>query len=224
MFTTLIRAAGSFFLGCLLLIAFSGRAQAHPHVWIDMRVGLVFDDARQLSALRISWTFDEFYSAYAVEEFKKNKDGSYNPADLAKLAAINLENLKEVAFFTEVMVNGKAIPTGTPEEGQSTWDIKAGQLSLSFLLPLKTPQAASAAAPLQFRIYDPSYYIDIDYVKDNPVSYASGNHDGCSYSSRIPNAENVWSSLPEAAFSAKGLETLGLNFATTTTLICEPKP
>lgn len=204
----------------LLFCGLAAPASAHPHVWIDLKTDLIFDEAGALSALRITWTFDEFYSAFAVEEFKKDAEGGYADSDLQKLADLNLSNLKDYQYFTDVLVGGTSVKTGIAREGLSTWDVKAGLLTLSFILPLETPVRPDAAAPLSFRIYDPSFYIAIDYVKDKPVTMSGGPHDSCKMSTNIPDPETTWTGLPESAFTGVSGAKLGLNFASTTTLIC----
>lgn len=204
-----------------LLAATSVPAFAHPHVWIDMKVDLSFDGAKKLDALTVTWTFDEFYSAFAVQDFKKRPDGAYDPADLAKLADVNLANLKDWNYFTEVTQQGKPLKLGLATHGASSYDAKAGTLTMSFTVPLATPVAATEALPLQVRIYDPSFYIAIDYVKKDAIHLTAGSHDGCTVSTKIPNAEKIWSSLPENAFTGPKAVSLGKNFATTATLVCK---
>lgn len=208
-------------IALFLLFAGTSAASAHPHVWIDMKTSLGFDAVGRLDALTVTWTFDEFYSAFAVQDFKKRPDGSYDPADLEKLAEVNLANLKEWNYFTEVTANGKPVTLGIAKSEGGSFDQKSGQLTMIFTLPLARPIAATAAAPIQFRVYDPSYYIAIDYVKDAPIRLASGVSDRCGVSTAVPNAEKIWTSLPESAFMGPQAVSLGKNFATTATLVCK---
>ena len=46
------------------------------------------------------WMFDEFYTAMAIEGLDKNKDGVYDREELAELAKVNIEGLKDFAYFT----------------------------------------------------------------------------------------------------------------------------
>lgn len=195
-------------------------AAAHPHVFIDMKTAFRFDEGGRLEALRITWIFDEFYSAYAVDGAPK-ANGIYDDAYLASLADENLKNLAEWNYFTEVTASGALIETGQALEGLSTWNEETGRLSLTFTVPLEVPQAASADAVVKVRIFDPSYYITIDYVPDDPVSLAGGKHQGCSVAINVPEVEQVWTALPESAFTNPDSR-LGANFASTATLSCTP--
>ena len=50
---------------------------AHPHVWATVRSEIVLDANHQITGIRHHWTFDEFYTAMAVEGLDANKDGVY---------------------------------------------------------------------------------------------------------------------------------------------------
>lgn len=195
-------------------------ALAHPHVWIDMRTELRFDDEGRVTAVQIAWTFDEFYSAFALEGAPRD-GGQYDPAYLAELAGINLQNLAEWDYFTEITSGGNGIALGTAEDGTSTWDEASGRLSLSFTVPLKEPLAPVEAAPMQLKIYDPSYYISIEYEKTDPVLMTGKVPEGCAVESETPNVENVWIGLPEKAFTDENSR-IGASFATIVTVTCPP--
>jgi ABC-type uncharacterized transport system substrate-binding protein len=200
-------------------------ASAHPHVWLDLKADYVIDADHKLSAITITWTFDEFYSAFAVSDFKKLPDGTYSQKDLDSLLKENLKNLKdpEWNYFAEVKQKGKQMAFKDAIPGASTYDPKLGQLTSTFTLPLRTPLVPSEKAPVQIRIFDPTYYIDIEYVKDAPIHLTGDGHEGCTYSTKIPNAELVWTQLPKNAFTGgdgSAGQGFGSYFATTVTLMC----
>lgn len=196
-------------------------AAAHPHVWIDMQTELQFDTEGRLASIGILWIFDEFYSAFALEGAEKTADG-YDEELLAGLAAINLENLAEWDYFTEVTTSGQPLALGAARDGKSTWDEASGRLSLSFTVPLETPLQLESA-PAELRIFDPTYYISIDYLKDNPVRQTGAMPAGCTVERRTPDVENVWLSLPESAFTDPSSQ-LGAHFATIVRVACPPAP
>ena len=82
----------------LLLGAFATRAAAHPHVWITFETTVVYDKGTFVG-VKHKWTFDEFYTAMAIEGLDKNKDGIYDREELAELAKVNIEGLKDFSFF-----------------------------------------------------------------------------------------------------------------------------
>jgi ABC-type uncharacterized transport system substrate-binding protein len=55
---------------CLQLPAF-----AHPHIFIDGNVQLIFNTQGQIVALRQSWKFDELFAAYELPCVPRAKSG-----------------------------------------------------------------------------------------------------------------------------------------------------
>ena len=185
-----------------------------------MRTDMVMGPDQKLEAITITWTFDEFYTAFAVQDFQKQKDGSYKQADLDALLNINLENLKEWNYFTDIKHAGKPLPLATPKPLNARYDDKLGQLTITFSLPLEQPVQPTATAPVTLQIYDPTYYIAIDYVKEAPLHLTGAPDKSCAIKATTPDVESVWTSLPESAFSNPDGTTLGRNFATNVTLTC----
>ena len=74
-------------------------ATAHPHVWATVRSEIVLGPNHQITAIRHAWTFDEFYTAMAIEGLDTNKDGVYSKEELEPLAKVNVESLKRVRLF-----------------------------------------------------------------------------------------------------------------------------
>ena len=56
---------------------------AHPHGWIDLRTEVLVDDAGRVEALRQAWLFDQFYSAFMLDDFAA--EGLSREAGLARL-------------------------------------------------------------------------------------------------------------------------------------------
>jgi ABC-type uncharacterized transport system substrate-binding protein len=89
------------------LLVVPSSVPAHPHVWATVRSEIVLGPNHQITGIRHSWTFDEFYTAMAVEGLDTNKDGVYSKEELAPLAKVNVESLKEFDYFTFVHFDGE---------------------------------------------------------------------------------------------------------------------
>lgn len=203
-------------------------ATAHPHVFIDMHADFGFADGHKLSTVTIKWEFDEFYSAFAVQDFKKDADGNYKQSDLNLILKDNLDNLKdpEWHYFATLKQSGKELALGAAQPVAATYDKKSGRFTIIFTVPLSTPVEPTKAAPVLAQIYDPTFYISIDFVKDAPVALSGAGATDCTKDLKIPDAEKIWSKLPPSAFSGGDFNAgagFGANFATTVTLIC-PAP
>ena len=72
-----------------VLLGLCAPANAHPHVWVTVETTLLYERGG-FTGFRHKWTFDEFYSAMAVEGLDTNNDGKYSREELAELAKVNV--------------------------------------------------------------------------------------------------------------------------------------
>jgi ABC-type uncharacterized transport system substrate-binding protein len=159
------------------LLGLSAPANAHPHVWVTVETTLLYERGA-FTGFRHTWTFDEFYSAMAVEGLDTNKDGKYSREELAELAKVNVTSLKDFSYFTFPQLAGQAVKLGEPRD---YWlEHKDGILTLHFVLPLATPVLPEAKG-LTFGVYDPSFFIAFELAKGpNPVRLGEGAPKSCS--------------------------------------------
>ncbi|MCA3555935.1 DUF1007 family protein [Aestuariivirga sp.] len=162
-----MRAACLKALPAVGLLCLAAPAQAHPHVWIQMQSGLVFNDQGLISAVNVSWTFDDGYAQMALDGLDKNGDGVYDPAELEPLTRENLDSLKDYNYFTYVRYNNKPQAIGTPVDAGQIYS--GNKLRLQFRVPLAAP-VDPARGEFVLKTYDPEFFIAFDYVKDEPVS------------------------------------------------------
>lgn len=141
-------------------------ADAHPHVFVEAKVEIVFDKAGRMAAVRNIWQFDEAFTQYAVQGLDTDEDGKLSDDELKPLAKVNVESLKEFDFFTFLSVGETDAAFVPPEE---YWlEFHNGQLTLFFTLPLTAPMAVGAKTTLE--IFDPEYFVAFDFVKQDPIS------------------------------------------------------
>lgn len=139
-------------------------AQAHPHIWIDGSVELVFDPQGQATSVRQSWLFDELFSTYALQGMPRDKAGQVPARELEKITGEWMKALGEPEshFFSKMTLAGKPLNFGPPQQAQTTWDPTSSQLVLSFLLPLEQP-VSIAGKGFEIDIQDPSYFVAFNY-------------------------------------------------------------
>ncbi len=174
------------------------QALAHPHVWVAARAQILFAPDGRIVAIRHSWTFDEMYSAFATQGL--GKDGKPpTMEELAPLAKTNVESLAEFQYFTVAKTGPHFYEFGAPTDYELEADDKK-QVTLRFTLPLKEP--VSAKKPFTFMVYDPTYFVDFEPEKVDPVTL-KGAPAGCSLSSLRPDPLNQTdtSKLNESFFS-----------------------
>ena len=107
----------------------SAPVAAHPHVWVTVETTVLFDGG-SISGLRHKWTFDELYSSMAIQDLDTNKDGRYSREELAELAKVNIDGLKEFQFFTHASLGGQRLVL---DEAKDYW--------LEHAEPVRDPKA-----------------------------------------------------------------------------------
>ncbi|MFN4142708.1 DUF1007 family protein [Aestuariivirga sp.] len=168
------RAAAAALLAAVGLAA--PAAMAHPHVWIEMRSDVVFNEQGQVSALNLMWTFDDAYAQMALDGLDTNGDGVYSQSELDPLTRENIASLKDYEFFTVLRFNGQKQPIGEVTEFGQIWS--NDKLQLHFQVPLKTP-VDPTKGEFVAKVYDPDFFIAIDYVKDDPVTVIGAMPKSC---------------------------------------------
>lgn len=196
-------------------------AAAHPHLWIDVSATVVFDAKRQVAAIETRWVFDELYSVFATDGLDADGDGRYSPEELAGLAAENIKQLKDWHYFAVVESGGKKAALAPVTEYAMTWG--DGRLSLDMTLRLTKP-LDPVAKPVRFAFFDPSYYIDLVFARNEPLRLA-GPPEHCRARVDVPDVAGG-SVVPDdvanamRADPAKPLESLGARFAEWVSLDC----
>jgi ABC-type uncharacterized transport system substrate-binding protein len=149
----------------LLLFLSLDRAEAHPHVWVTFRSEVLCAADGSMTGVRHAWTFDDMFSAYALQGTPHAKKGQYTREELASLAQVNVDSLKEYGYFTFARADGKKLKFSDPVD---YWlEYKNATLTLHFTLPLK---AAATAKAVQIEVYDPTIFVDFEFAKDGPVT------------------------------------------------------
>lgn len=183
---------------CLLVVtaALAPRpAAAHPHVWVTVETTVNYDNGT-VTGLTQKWTFDEMYAAMAIQGLDANNDGKYDRKELAELAQVNIDGLKEFDYFTFVKLGDSDLKLAEPRD---YWlEYTDGQLSLHMTMPLSQPVLAEASG-LSFAVYDPSFFIAFDFAKQNGVKLANAPA-GCQATLSVPKEdEELARRLAEAA-------------------------
>jgi ABC-type uncharacterized transport system substrate-binding protein len=150
-------------------------AAAHPHAWIDMHSEVMLDDHGKIEGLSLYWVFDEWYTAYIAGEFAQSD--AQSKEFLTSLARQNLANLAEYDYFVKVMVDGEQAPIDPVTQFDT--GLMHERLWLRFEVPL-ADRTDPHTSKVSYKVYDPTYYIEILHVEDNPVTFDGQGADRCS--------------------------------------------
>ena len=212
-------------LAILVLLATISSANAHPHVWVDLRVKPLMNAQGELLGLQQAWRFDPFYSLVLIEELERGGPKAELEERYDQLATEIVNNLNGVHFFTQGQVN-QAIKSN--QTTKANWGkvtdytlLRIGQrIEIKFFLPLNQPLLLTAA-PFNYQIYDPTYYIEMLHALEAGLD-STALSQGCAAQLTAPKPS---ADLIEKALSLDKTETaedpqLGLYFAERVTLEC----
>lgn len=162
-----IKVPAAFLFAIAAAVLTVGPSSAHPHVWVTVETEVEFDSQKQLTGFKHKWTFDEYYTSFALAGNDANGDGVYSPEELKPLAQTNVEALTEFGYFTFPAVDGTKLPLKAPVDYHL--EHTNNLLTLHFRLPLEQPVAPENVRKFSFQVYDPGYYVALTFDKKTPV-------------------------------------------------------
>lgn len=157
----------------LMVCALASQVAAHPHVFIDTAFDLVFSEAGKLSAVRIVWTYDEFYSLLMIEENDLDGDGDGIP-DADRLDAFAGKDVDWAAGFPgdfTITLDGTDLALDRPKDHRAEW--RDGRIATSHEMTLTTPVEVAGKSVVA-RSYDPTYFVAYDVPSDPGIRGRKG--------------------------------------------------
>ena len=141
-------------------------ALAHPHIFIDARAAVTFNDAGEVVSIHNTWKFDAAYSAWSIQGLDTNNDGKYSQAELQPLADDNMNGLADYEYYT-FAGEGNDPNLKFGHGSNPTLDYDGKQTTLSFDVALAKPYAIRKS--LELSIDDPEYYVAITFGSPSDV-------------------------------------------------------
>lgn len=137
-------------------------ASAHPHIFIDAKVDVVFDDAGRITALRHHWTFDSAFSVWMVQGLDTNGDGTVSPEEMQPLADDNMNGLAQYGFYT-FAGDGMEFTSA----GDQRMRYENNRVTLDYSINAVAPVAPGSK--FELGIYDAEYYVAISFADASDV-------------------------------------------------------
>ena len=199
----------------MVLALGAGPASAHPHVWVKASSELVYAQDGSITGVRHAWTFDDMFSAYALQGIESKTKGIYTRDELAPLAQTNVESLKEFGFFTFAKADGKKQKFLEPVDYYLEY--KDAALVLHFTLPFRTP---FKTAKLVLDVFDPTYFVDFSLQEKDPIKLV-GAPASCQMAIQRPtDGAASAQKLNEQTFLSGDNSNFGATFANKITVDC----
>lgn len=140
----------------LMLMLMTAPLRAHPHIFVDAEITVIFDDGGQPKGVEIGWVYDEFFSMLLVSDMGLDPDftGTVTEKEQEALDGFDMNWIEDYHGDTHVTQGGKALALTGPVEWSS--DYSDGQLRSRHLrLFLDRPDPAQEWT---IAVYDPTYY------------------------------------------------------------------
>ena len=211
----MLRRCRAALAGLALLFGSVGVASAHPHVFVTASSELMYAPDGSLTGVRHAWTFDDMFSAYAIQGIETKTKGVYTRDELASLAQTNVESLKEFGFFTFAKSDGKKSKFTDPVDYYLEY--KDAALVLHFTLPLKAPLKTKQLA---LEIFDPSYFVEFSLAKDSPIKLVGASAECKMAIQRPSDGSTAAKKLDESTFTDGENANYGAMFANKITVNC----
>ncbi len=137
-----------------------GTAVAHPHIWIDAKARITFNDAGELVGIHNTWTFDEAFSVWQTQGLDTNGDGVTSSEEMQELADENVRGLADYGFYTLVGEGDESLPLASMDNGR--FDFADGRSTLNFGVEPQGPYRIKRR--LEVAIADPEFYVAITFA------------------------------------------------------------
>ncbi|MDO5657487.1 MAG: DUF1007 family protein [Paracoccus sp. (in: a-proteobacteria)] len=147
--------------GALAALA-PAQAIAHPHIFIDASLVMVFDAGGRLSAIKVEWAYDEFYSLSMIAEHGLDPDrtGAPDPERLAGFAGKDVAWDEGFPGDLSVMQGAEGVALGPVRHYPPRY--AEGRIITAHSRPLAQPLEITPDSPVTVRVYDPEYFVAYD--------------------------------------------------------------
>lgn len=143
---------------------------SHPHVFVYNGVTVTFDK-NGLAGFEIRWAFDEMFSSMIILDFDKNRNGRFEPSEIAGVEKGAFSNLREFDYFTHIKIDKKPFKVKYVKDFSA--EIENHILIYRFFVPCHV-RATHAWKEVKISVYDREFYTSI-FMSEHPVVFK--NHE-----------------------------------------------
>ena len=205
----------------LALLCGAQTAQAHPHVFIDTGLEVIFDNQHRATGIRITWSYDDLTSLQIVTDkgLDPDFDGNLTPDETTQLNGFDMHWDAGYPGDTYASVAGQPMLLSGP----SDWTVAYNDAKIlsthyrSFATPIEVTQ------PLLIQVYDPTLYVSYALKLGTTLTKAPD----CTARTLLPDLDSARAKL-DAAIAALPQDAeaaypeLGADFAEAMEVTCPP--
>lgn len=134
---------------------------AHPHVFIDTGLEIIFDAEGRLTHVKVTWKYDDLYSLLLAEDYRVDSDGdgALTDAERKELTGFDADWVQGYAGDLEVVLDGQVLALSRPLD--PTADMIDGRIISTHIREVAgTPLLEGD--PVSLKAFDPTYYTAYD--------------------------------------------------------------
>ncbi len=199
---------------CLLISGFYTQAVvAHPHYWINLKADMILDEQGRLAAIAQHWAFDVYFSKMTVADVVKEHGDKETGLD--KMSDQMIGNLAKYQYFSVLTVDGSEVSLPRP----TSYNLSENTQQEPSILELEmrfdiSPPAAIRDKSVVWSVFDPTYYIAMNYSKVENLSIKGAKDAQCKLDLDLPSPSSELTEYAQSLDrSQKETDGLGINFA-----------
>jgi ABC-type uncharacterized transport system substrate-binding protein len=143
-------------------------AAAHPHVFVDYGVVLMFN-AEGISGIEVSWAFDEMTSSLLLAGTGAGGGHALSAAEARAIEQRHFQPLRSSRYFMDVRVDGRPARVDAARDFRVA--VARDRVTYTFTLPVSG--GSGREGTLELRIDDPAYYVAFDPRPDTPLRWSA---------------------------------------------------
>jgi ABC-type uncharacterized transport system substrate-binding protein len=146
-------------------------ACAHPHVFMDSRIEVVYNDYG-LEGFWIIWRFDRAFTAGILMDFDSDKNEHLDPGEVAVIEDKAFSNLVHYNYFVYIR-SSKGLHR-PPRVRAFTAYMEAGRVHYRFFVPYPLP-IPEREVEVNVAVYDETFFCDIGYAGTAPLLFPASD-------------------------------------------------
>jgi ABC-type uncharacterized transport system substrate-binding protein len=170
----------------LALALLPSPAVAHPHMFLDTSIEVMFNREGAASAVRITWAYDDLSSLQYMADLGLDMDGDgvLTPDENSRLAGFDMKWDAGFAGDSYALQGGVDLGLSPPRDW--TADYRNGKIITTHIRDLPQPVVVKGTDDLVIQVYDPGFYTAYS-ITSAAISYASAAGGACAAQIFVPD-------------------------------------
>tara|TARA_R110002110_G_scaffold6579_5_gene32813 strand:+ start:318 stop:968 length:651 start_codon:yes stop_codon:yes gene_type:complete len=195
---------------------------AHPHVFVDTGLEIIFDHNGEMTHVRVTWQYDELYSLLITEDMglDPDYDGVLTAAEQEVLTGFDMKWIEGFDGDVEVLDGTGVLPLSGPSMATATFE--EGRITTTHLRKILSTVILTDTVAI--KPYDPTYYTAYDVTLPVVITGA----DTCRARVKMPDIDADLTALrdqlstldPNAEPQDVGLPNIGAELANDVIVTC----